>query len=141
MPTLDQRLDEFEKHGPFTFERAFTLVKLCAKSKDTDFHDSLTNVLHKFPAEELEKIFKVIGDESQPNNQVWEKGCSFGQFSNYNGEFDAKQLEAIAKSKIDLQVDCSDMDVEDRLAILLVENRHLQKQRAAKKRDKSPSRK
>jgi len=141
MPTLDQQLDKFEKDGPFTFDRAFALVKLCAKSKDTDFHDVLDNILYKFPPEELEKILHFSGDAIGPGVHIWEKGCSYGRsFTNYNGQFTAEQLKVIAKSQLELTMDYAEMDAEDRLAVLVAHNRHLAKQRAAK-RDKSPSRK
>jgi hypothetical protein len=145
MPTLDQQLDEFEKHGPFTFERAFALVKLCAKSRDTDFHDVITNILHKFPPEELEKIFRFLEKETGPDAKIWDKGCSYGgkQFHNYNGKFSAEQLKVIANVEnleLETNMDFSNFDVEDKLAVLMVENRHLQK-RQSKKRDGSPSRK
>lgn len=143
MPTLDQQLDEFEEHGPFTFDRAFALVKLCAKSKeDLDFHDVLDNVLYKFPPEELEKIFDFLKDTKGPNAKIWDKGCSYGfAFNNYNGKFTAEQLKAVARSQLELEIDYSEMDAEDRLAVLVAQNRHLQKRQATKKRDKSPSRK
>jgi len=143
MPTLDQQLDEFEEHGPFTFKRVFALVKLCAKSKEhLDFHDVLDDNLHKFPPEELEQILDAIADENGPNYKIWEEGCSYNNtFKNGTGKFSKEQLEVIAKSNLEIRLETRAMDVEDKLAILLVENRHYQKQRAAKKRDKSPSRK
>lgn len=142
MSKLIKHLDEFKKHGPFTFERTFELVKLCAKSKDFDFNDVLESRLHKYPPEELSKIFRFLDNTKEPNYAIWEKGCGYGyEFSNFSGKFSQEQLEIIAKSPLVVGIDYSSMDTEDRLAILMIENRHFQKKRAAEKRDESPSRK
>ena len=150
MSTLDNRLDVFEKRGPFTFERVFQLVKMCARSKDTDFHDVLDNNWEKFSPGELTKILNAHKTLSPEDHKIWEAGLSCVEFVNYEGNFSDRQLEVVAKTELEdyeNHLHLSEMDYEDKLAILKAHNRHLRKraiktqEREDEERDVSPIRK
>ena len=145
MTTLDKKLDVFQKEGPFTFDRVWQLVRMCARSRDTDFHDVLAETLHEFPPEELSKLFNLESILTPEQQEVFYKGCSAVHFNNYYGKFTDQQLEVIAKTPLEdyeQNLDVSSMDYADKLTILKIDNRiTLKKVTERRKRDKSPHKK
>jgi hypothetical protein len=145
MSTLDKKLDDFQRNGPFTFDRVWQLVKMCARSRDTDFCDVLEECLSKFPPNELSKIFNLEQILTPEQQELFYKGCSTVEFRNYYGNFTDQQLEVIAQTKLvdfEQQLDLSAMEYKDKLEILKINNRQTLKEvTERKKRNKSPHKK
>lgn len=132
MPTLDEKLDIFEKQGPYTFKRALQLAKLCARSKEWQLGDTLTECIDKFSPVELEKILNPEKYCSPTEYEQWLRGTEGYTFENYTGTFTNEQLEVVANSDLngyEQKIDFGALPYDVKLTILKIQNQSLQKKK------------
>lgn len=141
---LEREVEDWERNGPWTFARTLELAIKCGKSDEIQIGDSLDDLVHHYPPDELRKLLNPEDHMSSKQMKLWEEGTDSWSLGRMNYKFSDDQLEVLAhadkKSRIgeDFLQEVEYFDPDHKLQFLKVYRSFKRSQ--ASKRDASPER-
>jgi hypothetical protein len=120
-----RRFGTFARKGPYTFAALKNLAIRCAAGHSGQVQDLLNEKMHKFPPEELTKIFDAEKYCGPKDYHFWRIGLDVVQPRNEYGKLSDAQLKGLAKTPLEnwnFDINFAEMTPKERLKILKVHN-------------------
>ena len=134
--TLREVIFYFGQRGPYTWAAALELAVHCVKKRERHlFCETLTNVVHLFPPEELAKLLDPPCTDAE--RRLWKEGSDNWSFENLGSTASDDHLRVIMQSSaFRNQMDYVEWDsISDKTKMSI-----LREHRDLRRRDASPER-
>lgn len=152
----ERAINQFEKHGPYTFEAALKVATICDRHQNKDgmqVGDTLNDISYKFSPEEFLKLFNAKQHcTTKAQYDAWQNGTDLWTFKRICAKTSNDQLRIIQRflptlDSITENIDWKEIPHKVKYQLLLAirdneikDDRQLELQDQKAKRDASPIR-